>query len=296
MKLVLTLAGRNEADVLDANLAFHLAAGVDLVIAADHRSDHGTAEILESYERSGRLQRIGEPDLGDQNRTVSDLARLAATELGADWVIDSDAHEFWWPRGGSLKQVLAAVPRRFGSVRGMRRNFVPRPEGGESFAERMTVRLCRPVANGDSPFSPHAKEAQRVSEPSPVPLAGWYPIDILHFPIRSLEQGGRSRELHEAHAVDDAKLEAGLRDGTLALDTRLRDALRLLSAGAAEKLDFSDPVVERCYVSEFGALEEEGAAVRAERRIASLERRLAALEASLPARLRSQLSRVSRRR
>ena len=34
------------------------------------------------------------------------MGRLAATELGADWVIHSDADEFWWPRGESLKDVL----------------------------------------------------------------------------------------------------------------------------------------------------------------------------------------------
>ena len=38
------------------------------------------------------------------------MGRLAATELGADWVIHSDADEFWWPRGESLKDVLDVDP------------------------------------------------------------------------------------------------------------------------------------------------------------------------------------------
>ena len=42
MKLVLTLLVRNEADVVDANLAFHLNAGVDFVIATDNGSEDGS--------------------------------------------------------------------------------------------------------------------------------------------------------------------------------------------------------------------------------------------------------------
>ena len=53
MKLVMTLLARNEADVVDAQIAYHLHAGVDFVIATDNRSDDGTAEIFERYERAG---------------------------------------------------------------------------------------------------------------------------------------------------------------------------------------------------------------------------------------------------
>ena len=49
----MTLVVRDEADILDAQIAYHLNAGVDFVIAIDHRSVDGTTEILESYARAG---------------------------------------------------------------------------------------------------------------------------------------------------------------------------------------------------------------------------------------------------
>ena len=103
MKLVMTLLARDEADVIDSWLAFHLNAGADFVVATDNRSDDGTTEILERYAREGHVHLIREPgeDLR-QNEWVTRMARLAATEFGADWVINSDADEFWWPRGASL--------------------------------------------------------------------------------------------------------------------------------------------------------------------------------------------------
>ena len=133
MKLVLTVLARDEADVIDAQIGFHLNAGVDFVIATDNNSHDGTTEILEAYERDGVLHLIREPAEGlRQGEWVTRMARLAASEHGADWVINTDADEFWWPRGGSLKEVLAAVPDTYGIVQAFWRSFVPRP--GRRFA------------------------------------------------------------------------------------------------------------------------------------------------------------------
>jgi hypothetical protein len=53
MRLVMTLVVRDEADIVEAQIAYHLNAGVDFVIAIDHRSVDGTTDILESYRRDG---------------------------------------------------------------------------------------------------------------------------------------------------------------------------------------------------------------------------------------------------
>jgi hypothetical protein len=211
MKLVLTVLARDEADIIDAQVAFHLNAGVDFVIATDNASEDGTTEILESYARQGCLHLIREPAEGlRQGEWVTRMARLAAREFGADWVINSDADEFWWPRGASLKGVLEAVPEEYGVVNAFWRSFVPRPDDGAFFAERMTARLSSPAPINDprSFYRPVTKIAHRADSEVIVgrgnhdlvrsdlrTLPTWHPLEVLHFPQRSRAQWARKVEL-----------------------------------------------------------------------------------------------------
>jgi Glycosyl transferase family 2 len=210
MTLVMTLLARDEIDIVDSWLAFHLNAGADLVIATDNRSQDGTTEVLEQYARSGHVHLIREPgeDLR-QNEWVTRMARLAATEYRADWVINSDADEFWWPRGASLSAVLDAVPPRYGTVGAFLRVFCPRP-GDDDFAERMTVRFSAlaPINDPASLYKPIRKVVHRghheiqvtrgnhalVDSPF-APLRGWFPIECFHFPLRSEAQCAHKAEL-----------------------------------------------------------------------------------------------------
>lgn len=209
VKLVMTLLVRDEADILDEQLAFHLNAGVDYVIATDHRSVDGTTEILRSYERDGHVSLIREDaERIRQSEWMTHMARLAASEHDADWVLSSDADEFWWPRGGSLKDVLEAVPVKYGVVRALSQSFVPRTSSGW-FADRMTVRLAStaPINDPASSFRPVAKVAHRahreivveqgnhnVSGAGLNTLRNWYPIELFHFPLRSPEQIARKHQ------------------------------------------------------------------------------------------------------
>jgi hypothetical protein len=341
VKLVLTVLARDEADVIDAQVAYHLNAGVDFVIATDNNSRDGTTEILEAYAREGCLHLIREPAEGlRQGEWVTRMARLAATEFGADWVINTDADEFWWPRGGSLKDVLAAVPPRYGVVHAFWRCFVPRPDDDALFPERMTIRLSQqaPINDPSSVYRPVTKVAHR-ADPGVVvgrgnhglvgsrllPLPTWYPIEVLHFPLRSRAQwmrkvelqgeaftkhieragtgyhltaysalqGGRIEEQYASLLVDDAAVERGLSDGTLAVDTRLHDALNALRLDSRRadgrefalpreregSLSFPQPTAadDATYAAEAAALGEADA-VRVQRRLDALERRLSALE------------------
>lgn len=204
MKLVETLVVRDEADIVGDQIAYHLNAGVDFVIATDHQSVDGTTDILESYVRDGVLRRIAATDeIMRDGPWRTHMARLAATEYCADWVINTDADEFWMPRGGTLKDVLDSAPSTHGVVFAVSRHFVPRPDDNRSFAERMTVRAAPRAAIHDptSPYRPHLKAAHRadpaitisfgshtVSSPRLRALHNWHPADVLHFPFRSAEQ------------------------------------------------------------------------------------------------------------
>jgi Glycosyl transferase family 2 len=349
VKLVMTLRARDERDVVDAQIAFHLNAGVDFIIATDHRSRDGTDEVLERYAREGYLHLIRQEG-EERGDWITPMARLAASEFGADWVINSDADEFWWPRGASLREVLASVPERYGMVRALLRQFVPRPDDGSFFAERMVVRMATPAAIHDptSLFRPNLKSIHR-GDPDVtitagghtvvgsrfVPLRGWYPVELLHFPIRSFEQCERkysnmasalthSRnsyydqvrrafredrfgEFYESLVVDDNALERGVRDGSVVVDTRLRDALGPLRVPATNgdastfappsdesRLVFPRPSVvdDAAYAVDVAALGE-AEVVRVQRRLDTFEARLAALERRPAVRLSRKLRGVA---
>jgi hypothetical protein len=342
----MTMVVRDEADIVEANLAFHLNAGVDFVVALDNGSRDGTAEILESYAAAGRL-RLLRDSRKDIRRGGSQtaLARLAATELGADWVITTDADQFYWPRGGTLKEVLEAVPERFGVVSAPRRVFVPRPGTQTFFADRMTVRLAagRPINDPASPFRPQSNVVHRahpgvvvspgnhgVTGVPHAPLRGWHPIEVLHFPLRSAEQcerkyvaanpdwlrnvvrtkavaahaDGRFREYYDSLVVDDAQLERGLADGTLAVDTRLRDALSgvrdadgaLSVSNGVPAFRFEPPsLAEQAGFALELAVLHEADLVREQRRLDALEHRVAALERGLGRVLAGRIRRLAAR-
>src|SRR5690242_5453423 len=125
-KLVMALKVRDEEDVLEQNLRYHRAQGVDFFVVTDNASTDGTPEILDRWVRAGLAAVIHEPgdDLAaNGHKWVTRMAREAATEHGADWVVHGDADEFWWPLEGSLKDTLAAIPPEYGTVVAPRTEF-----------------------------------------------------------------------------------------------------------------------------------------------------------------------------
>lgn len=196
----MTLLVCDEADIVETNLDYHLSRGVDFVIATDHSSRDGTADLLRRYEREGACLLLeAEGEAHDQVAHVNAMARTAAVDHGADWVINNDADEFFWPFVGSLKDILGAVPEQFGALEVSRSNFLPRADGSESFLERMVVRETASKNGRGDPLEPkvihratpeiemapgnHSIDAPEVAIAPDLGL-----LEVLHFPVRTFEQ------------------------------------------------------------------------------------------------------------
>jgi len=350
VKLVMTLLVRDEADIVDAQIAYHLNAGVDFVIAMDNGSQDGTLDVFDSYARAGYLHLLHEAGNDfRQAEWVTRMARLAATEFGADWVLNTDADEFWWPRQGTFKEILSEVPARFGMVRALLRNFPPRPDEGGWFLDRMVARVAPRELELHSPMRIQDKVLHRADPAISVTtgnheayadgladLRGWYPVEILHFPVRSVDQfirklsaywaaltkqshhdplahlypgydalrEGRVDEYYASLAVDDEALERGVEDGSLVIDTRVRDALEsrrrrdgaegatsefLLPPDGPPPLQFPPPtlVEQAAFAAEVTIGAERDSIVKVERRLGDAARRLTELERGVWSRVRS---------
>jgi Glycosyl transferase family 2 len=283
LKLVMTLLVRDEADIVRQNIEFHLAHGVDHVIATDNGSRDETREILSEFERLGVATVLDEPGRDfAQGKWVTRMALMAREELGADWILNNDADEFWVSPAGDLKSEIVCTDADM--LVCTRRNMLYAYDADDSapWPERLIYRVASPV--------PVPQPNDWMTDPLPCPYfylalpekvllraAGLEQVDqgnhgavynkvptsqpaditIFHFPVRSaaqfrrkVQQGGAAYERNVGFLAQTGwhwrrwyrKL------GTEGLEATLADALPSalqLSHQLSEGLVVEDRTIER---------------------------------------------------
>lgn len=156
-RLVMTLLVRDEADIIEDTICFHLNSGVDFIVATDNGSQDETPDILEKYARIGLLSFTEVPEQNYQQSVwVSQMAQRTVAEFGATHMFHCDADEFWMPQSGNLKDNLPGNNQVFLVPRV---NYLPppNPDQNRKILDQFEYAVVNPLKSYTSPDDFRAK-------------------------------------------------------------------------------------------------------------------------------------------
>lgn len=205
-KLVMTYLVRNEEDIIEDGIRYHFSQGVDQFIVMDNLSTDATREIVERLSKDVPIKYIFQPeDDYRQSDWVTAMARKAATDYMATWIINSDADEFWVPASGTLKDTLGKIDESISVIEVQRHNAAVtrwnhvKPFNAKSHPLINTVFETQSISSHGKPLPP--KIIHRASEDAVIHqgnhsvaeldgevLKDYQIIKILHFPYQSLHK------------------------------------------------------------------------------------------------------------
>ena len=192
MTVVAVAMCKDEADVIAYTITHLLAEGVDHIIVADNLSTDDTRQILDLYAESYPVTVVDDPDPGyRQDVKMTNLARLAAAEFAADWVLPFDADEVFYDPDRTLAEFFERCEADVVTVTGW--DYVATdaddPTVDNPFA-RITHRRQSPQKFGKVAFRPHHDARLDYGNhflfdhPGPAVRA----LRLAHFQYRSFEQ------------------------------------------------------------------------------------------------------------
>jgi hypothetical protein len=196
MKIVMTILARNEDDILDENIRYHIGKGVNFFLLMDHHSDDETLKIMKKWEMKGYAKVWEQPsDEHYQAKWVSEMARIAFKEYKADWVINNDADEFWTTRSGDLKSTLSKIDPNVWRAHANRFDFFYRPFKGNFYdimlfreINRRWTKCChRGISDVKVDVGNHDVFSQQAKD-NHMKAITCDEIEIFHFPIRDKER------------------------------------------------------------------------------------------------------------
>lgn len=267
----MTLLIRDEEDIIESNILYHHAHGVDEFVVTDNGSVDRTLDIIYSLAKTIPMHIFHESSTGyAQYKWVTQMARYASKELSPDWIINADADELFVCRQGTMKSSLARVPPSVAVLKVKRHDFVPvAPSDGAPVPVWMRYRkpvtlnfrgvphtpksMHRPDENVQVTQGNHAAYGPKLKN-----CQDFHEIELFHYPIRTYPQfeskvrtagyGYASNPEHPPQNGSHKRLwYAMLQEGKLHDEyrTQFYDMARLESALVSGELIEDDCVVGR---------------------------------------------------
>lgn len=140
------LVVRDEEEVLERNLAYHLDVGFDIIAVLNHCSSDRTDDILEKAQHDSRIVVLREENpVFDNQKLANGLLSELLRRSEIDWIFPLDADEFLFFRDG-LHSFLERMQREniaYGSL-GWLNALVAYPNRQDPNDVLSTVRFYRP--------------------------------------------------------------------------------------------------------------------------------------------------------
>lgn len=110
-KIIAVSMAKNEADIIESFVRYYMTF-VDGIIVVDHNSDDDTGKILYELQKEYPSLIVDKITTIEhiQSEVMTNLVKIAANELGADWVLPLDIDEYLIPKDGAdCRSILSRI-------------------------------------------------------------------------------------------------------------------------------------------------------------------------------------------